>query len=120
MYRIAYYRTPRGDSPFETFLDGHNEKVRGKFVKLLTILAEHGPNLKRPYADTLRDGIRELRAGFAGGAYRALYFFFIEKTIVITHAFIKKTDQVPPEEIERALRYKRDFEERLRLGEFEL
>lgn len=112
MYRIVFYKTPRRDSPFEMFLDGHNDKVRSKFKKLLTILKEQGPNLKRPYADVLRDGIRELRVGFGGNSYRALYFFFVQETIVITHAFIKKTDSVPSTEIERALRYRRDYEER--------
>ena len=120
MYRIAYYKTPRGDSPFRIFLEGHNDKVRSKFGKLVTALEEYGPNLKRPYADVLRDGIRELRVVFGGNAYRALYFFFVGALIVITHAFTKKTDGVPPEEIERALRYKRDFENRLARGEYEL
>lgn len=112
MYRIVFYKKARGDSPFEMFLDGHNDKIRVKFKKLLQILKEHGPNLKRPYADVLRDGVRELRVGFGGNAYRALYFFFVRDTIVITHAFIKKTDAVPSEEIERTLRYRRDYEER--------
>ncbi|MDD5304496.1 MAG: hypothetical protein PHS14_15475 [Elusimicrobia bacterium] len=54
-YRIVFYRTPRGDSPSEMFLDGHNDKVRAKFKKLLQILKEHGPNLNRPYSDYKRD-----------------------------------------------------------------
>ena len=58
--------------------------------------------------------------GLCGNAYRALYFFFIGKNIVITHAFVKKTDKVPPGEIERALRYKQDFEERVARKEIEL
>ena len=120
MHRIVFYKTPRGDSPFETFLEGHNDKVRAKFSKLLKVLEEHGPDLKRPYADILRDGIRELRVGLDGNAYRALYFFFVGDFIVITHAFMKKADRVPPEEIDRALRCKSDFENRLRRGEFEL
>lgn len=120
MYNIVYYRSARGDSPFEIFINGHNDKIRSKFFKLLTVLKEHGPNLKRPYSDMLRDGIRELRVGFGGDTYRALYFFFVGRNIIITHAFMKKTDKVPPQEIELALRYKRDFEERNRGGELEL
>src|ERR1017187_7767445 len=100
MYRIAFYKTPRDESPFDIFLEGHNEKVRTKFDKMLKVLRAHGPNLPRPYADFLRDGIRELRVGFGGNAYRALYFFCIGDLIIITHAFMKKTDSVPPEEIE--------------------
>ena len=120
MYRIFFYKTPRGDSPFEAFLEGHNDKVRAKFIKLLDVLREHGPNLKRPYADILLEGIRELRVGFGGNAYRALYFFFVDDSIVITHAFMKKTEKVPPEEIERALRYKNDFIHRFSRGEYAL
>jgi len=67
----------------------------------------------------LRDGIRELRVAFGGNSYRAFYFFIVGDLIVITHAFIKKTDKVPQAEIDRALRYRCDFESRLRRGEFE-
>jgi phage-related protein len=119
-FRILFYRTRRGEAPFETFLEGHNDRVRAKFFKLLTVLEECGPDLKRPYADVLRGGVRELRVGFGGNAYRALYFFFIRDRIVVTHAFMKKTEAAPPDEIERALRFKRDFEERFAMGEFDL
>lgn len=120
MYRIVFYRTRRGESPFEIFLEGHNDKVQAKFRKLLKVLERYGPDLKRPYADFLRDGIRELRVGFGGNAYRALYFFFVGDAIVITHAFMKKTNEVPAAEIERALRYKDDFDDRFSRGEVEL
>ena len=119
-HRIVFYKTPRGDTPFETFLEGHNDKVRAKFIKLLEVLKELGPDLKRPYADVLHSGIRELRVGFGGNAHRALYFFFVRDIIAITHAFMKKTDKAPPDEIERAVRFKRDFEDRFGRGEFDL
>ena len=45
--------------------------------------------------------------------------FFAGSDIVITHAFMKKTDRVPVEEINRALRYKQDFEERFGRDEIE-
>ena len=103
-YRVLFYRTPRGESPFEVFLNCHPEKVRNKFLWLLRLLETHGPDLKRPYADLLRDDVRELRARVGGNSYRALFYFMIEKTIIVTHAFIKKTDEVPLQEIDRALR----------------
>ena len=53
------------------------------------------------YADIVSGKIREIRVLFASQHYRLLYFFY-EKTIVITGGFIKKTDVVPIQEIERA------------------
>jgi len=117
MYRIDFYRTPRGDRPFQIFLDGCTDKVRSKFIKWLDLLKEQGPDLKRPYADALRDGIRELRVALGGDQYRALYFFWDGDTIVITHGIIKKTAEVPPGEIDRAIRYRADYLRNKRSGD---
>ena len=78
-----------------------------------------GPDLPRPFADGLRDKIRELRIKFAGFEYRMLYFFHGKK-IIITHGFVKKTRAVPDEEIDRAVKSMRNFDERLKRGEIEL
>jgi phage-related protein len=117
MYEISYYKTVRGDCPFQSFLDGATIKVENKFAKLIEVLREEGPNLKRPYADVLRDGIRELRVGFGGDQFRALYFFILGRRVVITHGIIKKTEEVPVAEIERAIRYRRDYCQRLDRGD---
>lgn len=117
MPKISYYTAARGDCPFQTFLDGSTQKVKAKFFKLMGILEEHGSALKRPYADFLRDGIWELRVGFGGDQYRALYFFWDSRDIIITHGIIKKSDRVPAAEIDRALRYKADFVARKGLGQ---
>src|SRR5579859_6113848 len=117
MPKISYYTTPRGDCPFQTFLDGSTEKVKAKFFKLMTILEDKGADLRRPYADFLRDGIWELRVGFGGDQYRALYFFRDAKDIIVTHGIIKKSDKVPPPEIDRALRCKADYLRRKEPGQ---
>jgi len=36
--------------------------------------------------------------------------------VIITNAFHKKSDKLPPGEKERALRFKKDFEERVKKG----
>jgi len=118
-YEIMFYATRREEVLFQTFLDSMTDKLRAKVMKLLDLLEEHGPNLKRPYSDTLRDGIRELRCQQGHNNIRALYFFFKGKKIIITHGIIKKTDKVPVAEIDRALSYKRDFETRNKGEEIE-
>ncbi len=53
-----------------------------------------GHELRRPEADTLRDGIHELRVSRQGVQYRVLYFF---------------VDQVPDKEIDLAVLHQRHF-----------
>jgi phage-related protein len=43
---------------------------------------------------------------------RVFYFFFVGSKIIATHGFVKKTRKTPKSEIERALRYKGEYERR--------
>jgi len=120
IYKIKFYVSALGDCPFEEFLENAGTKVEVKFAKLLKILSYEGPNLKRPYADMLKSGIRELRVIFSSNQYRGLYFFFHGDYIIVTHGFVNKTDSVPEHEIDLAIRYKTDFESRVNTGELNL
>ena len=102
MYKVIFYKTSRGEEPIARYLKILDIKVRTKFYKLLTLLENLGPNLRRPYADLLKNKIYELRIKFGSNQYRTLFFFFGREYIVITHGFTKKTDQVPEIEIKRA------------------
>jgi len=119
VYEIRFYEDSRGCCPVDEFLDVNDVKVRAKFFKWLSKLKEMGPYFPRPYADVLRGKIRELRVIFGGNQYRFLYFFFGKK-IIITHAFVKKTDRVPENEIERAEKMMIDFIHRHQRGDVEL
>jgi phage-related protein len=68
-----------------------------------------GYDLHRPYADSLRDGIHELRVRFTRVNYRMLYFFHGNSAVVLTHGFTKEK-QVPEPEIEKAMESKRRFQ----------
>lgn len=51
------------------------------------LLAENGPNLKRPYADTIRgsrhENMRELRSQSAGRPIRTFYVFDPRRTAIL-------------------------------------
>jgi len=115
MYNVEFYKDRKERCFTIKFLNGLQIKVRAKFVKWVEKLEKEGPDLPRPYADTVKGKIRELRVGFGSNEYRVLYFFF-GKRVIVTHGFIKKTDKVPAREIEKAERYMKDFLQRNKGG----
>lgn len=110
-YEVEFYVDDKGRCPTDEFLDSLPEKHLARVHAYLDLLEQGGPNLARPYADALADKIRELRPAFGRHEYRLLYFFS-GRTVVITHGFLKKSDKVPGNEIERALRCMDDWRAR--------
>lgn len=58
---------------------------------------------------TLGTVFNELRVGLGGMNYRMLYFFHGRVAAVLTHGLVKERE-VPPREIEEAIRRKQLFE----------
>ncbi len=115
MYKVIFYEDSKGKCPTDNFLDEMQQKVRAKIEKWMVKLEEEGPNLPRPFADIVKGKIRELRVRFGPGYYRFLYFF-LGKKIIITHGFVKKTDKIPPGEIDRSERMMQDYLQRHKGG----
>lgn len=58
--------------------------------------------LDEPYSRHIRGKIRELRVDFAKNRHRIFYFTFVDKNIILLHAFLKKTAKSPEGEIKKA------------------
>ena len=108
-FDIVFYDTPDGKEPAREFIVKLEIKMRAKMLRLINMLAVNGNELRRPYSAHLNDGIFELRATVGSNTTRILYFFFVESRIILTHGFVKKTDEVPPAEIKRAKNYRDDY-----------
>ncbi len=108
-WRVLYYETADGACPVQQFIDTRKSRDQAKIFSWLTLLEEKGPNLPRPYADILGDGIHELRVKLAGDQVRILYFFCYREFIVLSHAFVKRASAVPSSEIKRAQQFRDDF-----------
>lgn len=104
---VVLFAEPDGACPLLDWLDGLPEKVRLKCIVRIERLAEMGYELRRPEADSLRDGIYELRVRAGNVNYRVLYAFH-EQTAVVTHGLTKE-DKVPDKEIDRAIERMRRF-----------
>ena len=103
---VLFYREPKDDSvPLLRWLEDLPMRVQAKCVERIDRLGELGHEMRRPESDFLRDGVYELRASYQGVHYRMLYFFAGKSVVVVSHGLTKKRE-VPPREIDQALRRK--------------
>lgn len=70
-----------------------------KYIEFLRVSRGH---LDEPYSKHIKGKIRELRVDFGKNRHRIFYFTFIKKTIILLHAFLKKTAKTPAVEIKIA------------------
>jgi phage-related protein len=64
----------------------------------------------------LQDGIFELRTSLLATIARTLYFHVQGNKFILTNGFIKKTQETPRKEIEKALRYRNEYYDLLEEG----
>jgi phage-related protein len=106
---VVFYQEDAKIVPVLDWLDRLPPRAQDKCRVRIERLRDLGHELRRPEADYLRDGIYELRVGLQGMNYRMLYFFHGRVAAVLAHGLVKERE-VPPREIEEAIRRKRKFE----------
>jgi len=104
---VKFFAEEDGTVPFLEWMDNLPAKAQDKCIVRIELLAAKGYELRRPLADYLRDGIYELRFSLQRVQYRILYFFG-GKQAVISHG-LTKTSQVPPGDIDLAIKRKLSF-----------
>jgi phage-related protein len=116
---VSLFREDNGSVPFLGWLEElRDEKAVAKCVNAVELPGQLGPELRRPHADILRDGIHELRTRLWKVCYRILYFFH-EKEAVISHGFAKPSAKVSPKEIDLAVDRKQRFRKDLQKHTYE-
>ena len=108
-YEVIFYDLPDGTEPVAEFIDSQSAKMAAKIIWTISLLEDNGPMLRMPYSEHLRDGIFELRTQVGNDITRVLYFFVVGKKAILTHGFVKKTQETPPTEIEKAIKYREEY-----------
>lgn len=115
-WHIEYYQKENGEIPVLEFLLTLEPKMRAKARSMIGLLEQCGTNLREPYVSPIKGdkykGLWELRVKFASDITRILYFAFEHNTFILLHGIKKKTNKTPPNELDKALRYMKDFERR--------
>lgn len=108
-WKVIYFEESDTKCEIYDFINSLSNREQAKILSWISLLEEKGPNLPRPYADLLKDGIHELRIKLTGSQIRILYFFCYKYYIVLTHPFTKKTDKVPENEIKKSIEKRKIF-----------
>jgi phage-related protein len=115
-WQVEYYKKENGNIPVLDYLLSLDAKMRAKAFSEIELLEKHGPELREPYVKPIKGaqykGLFELRVKFASDISRIFYFTYRQNTFVLLHGFTKKTEKTPQRELDRALRYKEDYERR--------
>lgn len=112
MFDVEYYEKEDGTFPAEEFILSLDSKMQAKMFRELDLLETFGNQLREPHSKPLGDGIYEIRAKVASDITRVLYFFVVNKKIILTNGFVKKTQKTPDNEIALAQKYRKDYLER--------
>ena len=108
-FEVEFYETTDGDKPAKDFLISLDNKMRANMASMISLLQENGYNLREPYSKHLSEGIFELRAKVGSDITRVMYFFYIDRRVILTNGFVKKTKKTPLKELEKAKKYRQDY-----------
>ena len=100
-WEVVYFQSARGEKFVKSFIDEQSLKVKGKYVGMIGFLSEYGPFLTERYIKKIRHDLYEIR--ITGREQLRVPYTVRGNKIILLHAFKKKTQKVPPKEIQVAL-----------------
>lgn len=84
--------------------------VLADYLRLCDAMALFGADLRMPHSRALGAGLFELRPKGREGIGRVFYCAQQEKTIVVLHSFVKKTQDTPDKDIRLARKRLKDIQ----------
>ncbi len=85
--------------PQAAFLNGLTGPAKAKVYAALEMLAAEGNRLQLPRSRALGGGLFEMRIAHPEGPFRILYCFQPGQKALLLHAFVKRTEQIPAQDL---------------------
>jgi phage-related protein len=105
--KVVFYRTGAGNEPVREWLrELPREDCKTIGADILTV--QYAWPVGKPLVDSLGDGLWEVRSRLANRIARTL-FAVVDEEIVLLHAFIKKQQRTPQDELNLAKKRKRHY-----------
>lgn len=103
-FEIIFYKEVSGKSPVEEFLDeleAINSLLYDKTLSGIEKLKNRAYHTE-PLSKHLEPGLWELRTKSGTNVLRIIYTFSKGRIIILLHAFVKKQDKTPTDDLEMA------------------
>lgn len=101
--------TSNGKCPAKKFLDGRSNLDKAKILRIIKRLADEGKVTNREQFKKIEG---EDFFEFKNFQIRMPCYFHADGRVIITHGFIKKSDSIPPEQINRMKRIRYEYEKK--------
>jgi phage-related protein len=109
-WQVIFYKDKNGKEPVKDFILGEGLKARAEIIHVFKILRKYNVMLGMPHVKKVdKSGLRELRIRHASDSYRIFFFAYICHQFILLHGFKKKTDRLPQNEIEIAVKRMNDY-----------
>ena len=95
---------------FEEFFLKQTQKVRAKILWTIELI-EDIENIPKTYLSPVKKGLYEIRVKQGSNIYRIFCFFYRDKIVVLMNGYVKKTQKTPKQQIEKALKIKKEYED---------
>lgn len=117
MRKCIFFRFSSGKCPVEDYLESLTNKQVEKVFFILDLLEQLNV-VPRKFFKKLEntDGIWEVRVQHGNNIFRLLGFFDNNNLVILNHAFTKKTQKIPSNEIKIAEQRKKDYFSKRRLS----
>jgi phage-related protein len=104
-----FYATSGGGRPVREWLlelSKEDRRIIGRDIQKV----EFGWPIGMPYCRPLQRGLWKVRSNLAGGRIARVIFCILGGEMVLLHGFEKKSQKIPPQDLELAVRRKREIE----------
>ncbi len=112
-WQVVFYMDADGDEPVKDFILAQSDGAIAEILHVFKLLREFNIKLGMPFVRKIgKSGLRELRIKHNTDLYRIFYFAYIERKLVLLHAFLKKGAKTPESDIELATKGMNDYKSR--------
>jgi phage-related protein len=105
---VVFYKTEAGTEPVREWLKDLSKEDRhtiGEDIKT----AQYGWPLGMPLIRKIERGLWEVRSNISAGIAR-VFFTVMDRTMILLHGFVKKSQKTPQNELDTARRRLNNFE----------